>query len=67
MRRKDNAYFARALVNRVWAHYFHAGIIDPPDDLNLANPPSNGELLDYLSRGFIDSGYDYEMGAPRDR
>lgn len=58
MRRKDNAYFARAFVNRVWAHYFHAGIIDPPDDLNLANPPSNRELLDYLSQGFIDSGFD---------
>ncbi|MDP6445023.1 MAG: DUF1549 and DUF1553 domain-containing protein [Pirellulaceae bacterium] len=58
MRRKDNAYFSRALVNRVWAHYFHAGIIDPPDDLNLANPPSNRALLAHLSQGFIESGYD---------
>ncbi|MGE0756399.1 MAG: DUF1549 and DUF1553 domain-containing protein [Pirellulaceae bacterium] len=58
MRRKDNAWFARALVNRAWAHYFHAGIIDPPDDLNLANPPSNAPLLDYLAQGFVASGYD---------
>jgi hypothetical protein len=34
------------------------GIIDPADDLNLANPPSNAELLDYLVQGFISSGYD---------
>jgi hypothetical protein len=58
MRSKNNPYFARAFVNRVWATYFHAGIIDPVDDLSQANPPSNGELLDYLAGGFVDSGYD---------
>jgi hypothetical protein len=58
MRSADNPYFARAWVNRAWARYFGVGIIDPPDDLNLANPPSNAELLDYLTRGFVQSGYD---------
>lgn len=54
----ENPYFACAIVNRVWAHYFGVGIIDPPDDQNLANPPSNPELLTELVRGFIDSGFD---------
>lgn len=58
MRRKDNPYFARVFVNRVWAEYFGIGIINPPDDLNLANPPSNAPLLDYLSDGFIEHGFD---------
>lgn len=58
MRRKDNPYFARAFVNRAWAHYFHAGIVNPPDDMNLANPPSNAALLEYLADGFIKHGYD---------
>ncbi len=58
MRSPENPYFARAWVNRVWAHYFGVGIIDPADDLNLANPPSNAELLDYLTQGFVHSGYD---------
>lgn len=53
-----NSFFATAFVNRVWAGYFHVGIIDPPDDLNPANPPSHPKLLAWLSRGFIDSGYD---------
>ena len=53
-----NPYFARAFVNRIWAHYFHRGIINPTDDLNLANPPSNGPLLDYLASAFADSGFD---------
>jgi len=58
LREDDNPYFARAFVNRVWAGYFSSGIIDPPDDLNLANPPSNPALLDYLSEAFVKSGFD---------
>lgn len=58
MLNEPNHYFAKAFVNRIWAHYFNVGIINPPDDLNLANPPSNKALLDYLVKGFIKSGYD---------
>jgi Protein of unknown function (DUF1553)/Protein of unknown function (DUF1549) len=58
LRSRNNPYFAPALVNRVWAVYFGRGIVDPPDDMNLANPPSNKELLDHLARGFVASGYD---------
>src|SRR5205085_11098384 len=58
MREKDNPYFARSFVNRVWSAYFGVGIIEPADDLNLANPPSNAPLLDYLARSFIDHGFD---------
>lgn len=54
---KANPYFAKAIVNRVWATYFHRGIVDPPDDLNIANAPSNGELLDYLAQAFAEHGY----------
>ncbi|HEX7377543.1 MAG TPA: DUF1549 domain-containing protein [Pirellulales bacterium] len=58
MRDETNPYFARAWVNRVWAGYFNVGIIEPPDDMNLANPPSNEPLLAYLTRGFVEHGYD---------
>ena len=58
MRQEDNPYFAKAFVNRVWANYFNVGIIEPPDDLNLANPPSNAALLDYLANGFRQHNYD---------
>lgn len=60
LRAKDNPYFARAFVNRVWSNYFNVGIVQPPDDLSLGNPPSNKPLLDYLTQGFIDSGYDMQ-------
>jgi hypothetical protein len=58
MRRPDNPYFAKAIVNRVWAHYFGRGIIDPPDHLSPLNPPTHPELLAELCRGFIEHGYD---------
>ena len=58
MRDADNPYFAKAFVNRVWANYFGSGLIDPPDDLNLANPASNPELLEYLADGFVASKFD---------
>ncbi|MCA9115524.1 MAG: DUF1553 domain-containing protein, partial [Planctomycetaceae bacterium] len=53
-----NPWFARSFVNRIWANYFNVGIIDPPDDLNKANPPSNAPLLDWLTEEFIAHGYD---------
>jgi hypothetical protein len=58
LRDKENPYFAKAWVNRVWASYFHRGIVEPADDLNLANAPTNGPLLDYLATGFVAHGYD---------
>ena len=57
MTASDNPYFARAIVNRYWAHFFGSGIVDPPDDMRLTNPPSNPELLDALARDFVKSGY----------
>jgi hypothetical protein len=58
MRRPDNPYFAKAIVNRVWAHYFGRGIIDPPDHLSPFNPPTHPELLQQLCREFVGHGYD---------
>ncbi len=58
LRSKDNPYFARAIINRVWAQYFGRGIVDPPDDQNLGNPPCNAPLLEYLASGFIKHGFD---------
>ena len=58
MRDRNNPWFARAFVNRVWAGYFHVGIVDPPDQFTPANPPSNPELLDWLTDSFVETGYD---------
>lgn len=59
LRSPSNPLFAKAFVNRVWANYFNVGIVNPVDDLNLANPPTNAPLLDYLSQQFI--AHDFDM------
>lgn len=53
----DNDLFARNIVNRIWGYYMGYGLVEPIDDLRATNPPSNPELLDYLARDFVDSGF----------
>ncbi|OAI47917.1 hypothetical protein AYO44_08560, partial [Planctomycetaceae bacterium SCGC AG-212-F19] len=54
----DNPYFARSYVNRVWGYLFGVGIIDPIDDIRAGNPPSNPELLEYLTKEFVEHNFD---------
>jgi hypothetical protein len=54
----DNRFFARALVNRYWKHFFGRGLIDPEDDMRVTNPPTNPKLLDALAQDFVTHGYD---------
>jgi hypothetical protein len=55
---RDNVHFSQATVNRVWAHLFGRGLVDPVDDMRPANAAISPELLDALSRDFAASGYD---------
>src|SRR5207302_2391106 len=52
-----NPFFARAVANRYWAHFFGRGIVDPLDDMRITNPPSNPELLDALAQDLVDHKY----------
>ncbi|HEV3025529.1 MAG TPA: DUF1549 and DUF1553 domain-containing protein, partial [Pirellulales bacterium] len=54
---KDNPYFAKSYVNRIWGYLLGVGIIEPLDDIRAGNPPSNPELLDRLTKDFIDGGF----------
>jgi hypothetical protein len=53
----QNPFFARAVANRYWAHFFGRGIVDPLDDMRVTNPPSNPELLDALAKDLVDHKY----------
>jgi hypothetical protein len=54
--RPDNAFFARAIVNRVWTNFLGRGLVDPEDDLRLTNPSSNEELFAALAKDFVTPG-----------
>jgi hypothetical protein len=58
MTRPDNPFFARAMVNRMWAHFFGRGIVNPVDDMHDGHQPSHPELLADLAQQFAANGFD---------
>ena len=56
----DNPYFSTSVANRVWAHFFGRGIVDPVDDIRVSNPPSNPELFAELGKRLVDYKYDFK-------
>ncbi len=57
----ENPWFATSFANRVWAHFFGIGIVDPVDDFRVSNPASNPELLQELGKRFTDSNYNLKQ------
>lgn len=53
----DNDYFAMSYANRIWGYLTGTGVIEPLDDIRAGNPPSNPELLQYLTSELIQSGF----------
>lgn len=54
---KDNPFFAKASVNRIWGHLMGRGLVEPVDDFRDSNPPSNAALLDELARLFVANDF----------
>lgn len=55
--RKDNPFFAKAVVNRIWFHLHGRGIVEPVDDFRDSNPSANDALLEALASDFVASGF----------
>lgn len=52
-----NERFARVVVNRIWKRYMGLGIVEPVEDWSRSKA-SHPELLHWLAREFVISGYD---------
>ena len=48
---RDNPYFSRAIVNRIWANFMGVGLVEAVDDMRVTNPASNEKLLSALAYG----------------
>ena len=54
----ENPYFSVSVANRVWAHFFGRGIVEPVDDIRISNPPSNPALFELLGEKLVDYEFD---------
>jgi hypothetical protein len=56
-----NPYFARTMVNRIWAFLHGRGIADPPEAIHELPLTANDELLDALAQSFLAERYDVKQ------
>lgn len=61
MTSRENPYFSRAIVNRVWAELVGEGFVEPIDDFRPSNPARVGAALDTLAEGFEASGHSLDF------
>lgn len=54
----ENPWFAANVANRVFARFFGRGLVDPPDDVRVSNPPSHPRLHRLLGAKLVEYGYD---------
>lgn len=54
----SNPYFARAIANRIWAHFLGVGLVESVDDLRASNPASNERLLAALADHLVAHRFD---------
>ena len=54
----QNSHFSQATVNRIWAHLFGRGIVNPVDDMGGHNAPVSPQLLNQLGRYFVQTDFD---------
>jgi hypothetical protein len=59
--RPENPYFAGNMANRMWAHFFGIGLLDPVDEPGDNNPPSHPELFEELGKAFAAAKFDNKV------
>jgi hypothetical protein len=55
---ENRDFFAKSIVNRLWARFYGYGLVNPVDQMHSENPPSHPDLMQWLARDTAEHGYD---------
>jgi len=55
---RENPYFARATVNRIWSQFMGRGLVHPVDNMSPFNSASHPGLLDAMTEAFVEHDFD---------
>ncbi len=58
LRDTKDRFFAKNIVNRVWARLLGTGLVNPPDQMHSGNAASHSQLLEWLTADMVSHGYD---------
>ncbi len=58
---RDNPYFTRAIVNRIWANFMGVGLVEAVDDMRVTNPASNEKLLSAMAEFLANKKFDLKQ------
>ena len=58
LRDTKDRFFAKNIVNRVWARLLGTGLVNPPDQMHSGNAASHPQLLEWLTADMVSHGYD---------
>ena len=58
---RENPYFSRAIVNRIWANFLGVGLIEAVDDMRVTNPSSDEKLLSAAAKYLADHKFDLKV------